>query len=273
MITYYLYHVPGVKIGVTVNIKRRVIEQQGYNESQFEILEESDNIDYISKREIELQTAYGYAVETILYSNLMIKLKKEKNMGILVNGMAASSGPTTKTVTLYKDISEAAPHIVKMGVGHNIIVQGNEHKLDASDANWISKNLLPSKFQEGQCYFFVNAFNKHLADKSTPIKPNLPEGAPMFNDIRKWADDRDLIESGDVKTQYIKLGEEFGELGRSIIKSDDAEFKDAIGDMVVVLTNLCAIKGQFLIEQAIDSAYETIKNRKGKIVNGSFIKE
>ncbi|MCK5788247.1 MAG: MazG-like family protein [Chlamydiia bacterium] len=95
----------------------------------------------------------------------------------------------------------------------------------------------------------------------------------MFNDIRKWADDRDLIESGDVKTQYIKLGEEFGELGRSIIKSDDAEFKDAIGDMVVVLTNLCAIKGQFLIEQAIDSAYETIKNRKGKIVNGSFIKE
>ena len=49
--TYCIYHIPGVKIGVTNNVKHRVEQQQGYTEDEFEILEMSDDINYISKKE------------------------------------------------------------------------------------------------------------------------------------------------------------------------------------------------------------------------------
>ena len=67
---YYLYHIPGKKIGVTKSLARRVERQQGYDSSEYEIIEESDDIDYISDREIELQKLYGYRVDETLYKNL-----------------------------------------------------------------------------------------------------------------------------------------------------------------------------------------------------------
>ncbi len=60
---YYLYHIPGKKIGVTRNLKNRVTLIQGYKENEYEVLEQSDDIDYISDREIELQKSYGYKVD------------------------------------------------------------------------------------------------------------------------------------------------------------------------------------------------------------------
>ena len=81
-----------------------------------------------------------------------------------------------------------------------------------------------------------------------------------------------LYRTGDIKTQYIKLQEESGELAQAILKEDEAEFIDAIGDMVVVLTNLAALKG-LRIEDCIDSAYKVIANRKGSMQNGTFVKE
>jgi hypothetical protein len=57
--TYTIYHVPGVKIGVTIDVKNRVEEQQGYRPGEYEILETSDDLDYISKRELYLQERYG----------------------------------------------------------------------------------------------------------------------------------------------------------------------------------------------------------------------
>ena len=92
-----------------------------------------------------------------------------------------------------------------------------------------------------------------------------------FKLIRQWADNRGLYKGGDTKTQYCKLIEEAGELGRAILKKDQEEFVDAIGDMVVVLTNLAHLGGT-TIEECIDSAYNEIKNRKGKMSNGTFVK-
>ena len=57
---YYLYHIPGKKIGVTRNLRTRVTLMQGYKEGEYEVLEQSEDIDYISDREIELQKSYGY---------------------------------------------------------------------------------------------------------------------------------------------------------------------------------------------------------------------
>ena len=58
--TYCIYHIPGKKIGVTNNPQERITNQQGYEEDEYEILEMSDDISSISRKEIELQKKYGY---------------------------------------------------------------------------------------------------------------------------------------------------------------------------------------------------------------------
>jgi NTP pyrophosphatase (non-canonical NTP hydrolase) len=93
-----------------------------------------------------------------------------------------------------------------------------------------------------------------------------------FQSIRDWAENKGIYSKGDPKTQYIKLCEEIGELAQSILKQDEAEFKDAIGDCVVVLTNLAKLKG-YTIEECINGSYDVIAKRTGKMVNGTFVKE
>lgn len=92
-----------------------------------------------------------------------------------------------------------------------------------------------------------------------------------FNEIRRWAKQKNILDQGDIKTQYIKLQEESGELAEAILTNNKEEIKDAIGDMVVVLTSLSYFGG-FKIEEAIESAYNEIKNREGKIINNTFVK-
>jgi NTP pyrophosphatase (non-canonical NTP hydrolase) len=93
-----------------------------------------------------------------------------------------------------------------------------------------------------------------------------------FTPIREWANEKGIYEKGDAKTQFIKLSEEMGELAMSILKNNDEEFKDAIGDCVVVLTNLAKLKG-YDIEECVNGSYNVIAKRKGQMVNGTFVKE
>lgn len=93
-----------------------------------------------------------------------------------------------------------------------------------------------------------------------------------FEPIRNWAKQRGLYEKGDPKTQCLKLQEEVGELSRALLKQDHGEVIDAIGDIVIVLTNLSEL-AETRIEDCINSAYEVIKNRKGEMKNGTFIKQ
>ena len=94
----------------------------------------------------------------------------------------------------------------------------------------------------------------------------------MFNRIRTWAETRGLYDKGNTMTQYVKLQEEAGELAKALLKDDQPEVIDAIGDMVVVLTNLAHQRG-VSIEKCINDAYKVISKRKGKMVNGTFVKE
>lgn len=93
-----------------------------------------------------------------------------------------------------------------------------------------------------------------------------------FQPIRNWAASKGILEKGDAKTQTIKLAEEFGELGSAILKQNKPEVKDAIGDMVVVLTSIAYFNG-FTIEECINSAYEVIAARSGNMINGNFVKK
>lgn len=93
-----------------------------------------------------------------------------------------------------------------------------------------------------------------------------------FDLIRQWAKERGIYDKGDVKTQLIKLYEETGELSEAILKSNQEDFIDAIGDTVVVLTNLAALGGVD-IEHCIEHAYGQIMARTGNMVNGTFVKD
>ena len=90
--------------------------------------------------------------------------------------------------------------------------------------------------------------------------------------IRQWARDRNLIEGSDLKSQFVKLIEEAGELANAIAKNNRNEFADAIGDMFVVLT-IIAAQNDMWVEDCIERAWREIKDRKGKMVDGIFIKE
>ena len=68
--TYYIYHIPGKKIGVTRDLKYRVEEQQGYGPGEYSVMMKSDNIDFISEQEIYLQKMYGYRVDDEPYNKL-----------------------------------------------------------------------------------------------------------------------------------------------------------------------------------------------------------
>lgn len=94
----------------------------------------------------------------------------------------------------------------------------------------------------------------------------------QFEMIRLWAMNRGLYAKGDVKTQLVKLQEEVGELAKAILKDDTDEFVDAVGDCVVVLTNLARLGG-YNIEHCISSAFNVINQRTGKMVNGTFVKD
>tara|TARA_B110000037_G_C17029397_1_gene468799 strand:- start:145 stop:651 length:507 start_codon:yes stop_codon:yes gene_type:complete len=93
-----------------------------------------------------------------------------------------------------------------------------------------------------------------------------------FQPVRNWAKKRGIFEKGDSKTQYVKLQEEAGELAKAILKNDQEEIIDALGDCFVVLVNLSELCG-YKLEECINSAYKIIKDRQGQMNNGTFTKQ
>ena len=92
----------------------------------------------------------------------------------------------------------------------------------------------------------------------------------LDNLIRSWHHDRNLIEGATDKDQYMKLIQEAGELSDNICKGRD--ISDDVGDMMVVLINIMERNG-LSMEHCLQVAYNDIKDRKGKMIDGVFIKE
>lgn len=93
----------------------------------------------------------------------------------------------------------------------------------------------------------------------------------LTNLIRDWAKERKL-DKADPYKQVLKLGEEFGELCEGMAKEKPEQVLDSIGDMFVVLTIL-SMQLNVSIEECVALAYNEIKDRKGKMVNGVYVKE
>ena len=90
--------------------------------------------------------------------------------------------------------------------------------------------------------------------------------------IQNWAWDRNLIDGSTTDAQMLKLMEEVGELAGGVCKDKADVIKDSIGDVFVVLTIIAAQMG-WSIEECVQAAYAEIKDRKGRMVQGVFVKE
>ena len=254
---YYLYHIPGKKIGVTRNLNKRVTQTQGYKPNEYEVLDQSDDIDYISKRELELQTSYGYKVDIKPYKNLF---KMKVNV-------------TEQTTTFPVPVNKLKGRLMD-GLGMVWKTDFGKILLDVETAQWIASNSHTSMFNSDRSYVYNKAlwefYCKHNSLESLEV--NTDDDSQVFDNIRTWAKVRGLYEKGDQNTQYVKLQEEAGELAKALLKNDQLEVIDAIGDMVVVLTNLAHIRG-VKIEACIKAAYNVISKRTGKMINGTFVKD
>ena len=249
---YYLYHIKGKKIGVTRDLNTRVTLIQGYKENEYEVLEQSDDIDYISDREIELQKSYGYKVDRQSYKNLINKNNKMK-----INA-------TEQTSTFPCPLNKLKGQLMD-NLGLSWETSHGKFTVTKDNIPWIMSNARTSMFNETRCYIYNKAF---LESIKVEVEPTT--GA-RFDLIRQWAKERGIYDKGNSHTQYVKLMEEAGELAQALLNKDSYEIKDAIGDMVVVLTNLAVLEGM-QIENCIDSAYNEIANRTGTMLNGTFVK-
>ena len=259
---YYLYHIPGKKIGVTCNLNKRVTLTQGYNPDEYEVLDQSDDINYISEKEIELQKSYGYKVDRKKYNEL-VKLNK---MNINV---------TEQTTTFPYPVKKLKGNLMD-NIGFEWKSEHGDFVLNLDSIRWIMQNVKTSMYNDNRCYVYNKAFAEWF---KTPelwgddvVDNKTITDSDMFGKIRDWAEQRGLYSKGNSHTQYVKLQEEAGELAKALLKNDKPEVIDAIGDMVVVLTNLAHLQG-VTIEDCIDSAYNVISKRTGKMINGTFVKD
>ena len=252
---YYLYHIPGKKIGVTRDLNTRVTLIQGYSSSEYEVLDQSDDVDYISDKEIELQKSYGYKVDRKKYKNLFKKM--------IIN-------VTEQTSTFAVPLNKLKGHLMD-NLGMSWETSHGTFQLDMQTTKWITDNAVTSMYNDKRCYVYNKAFANFITIISKP-KVCSKKPLKMFENIRDWARTRGLYDKGDTMTQYVKLQEEAGELAKALLKDDQPEVIDAIGDMVVVLTNLAHQRGVH-IETCIAEAYKVISKRTGKMINGTFVKD
>ena len=276
--TYYLYHIIGKKIGVTCDLESRVTKQQGYELHEYEVLDMSEDIDFISKLEIQLQKEYGYKVDEVPYNKLKFN-NKEMNINI-----------TEQTTTFPCPANKLKGQLMD-NLGMSWETDHGDCIITKESIKWIMKNIQVSRYNEQRSYIYNKAFARYFENNNAHDQYNgqcrsgalSPSGiqerckedcdcVSQFDLIREWAERRGLYANGDPKTQALKLVEEVGETCRAILKEDYDEITDGIGDCVVVLTNLAELHG-VSIEDCIEEAYHEIKNRKGKMVNGTYKKD
>ena len=303
---YYIYHIPGKKIGVTTNLKSRVEDQQGYGPGEYEVLARRHDITEAAKYEAMYQRMYGYPVDIVPYDKLNCNKNKLNKMKVNV---------TEQTTTFPCPVNKLKGRLMD-NIGMTWETDHADFVINEYSIKWIMANVKTSMFDKERSYVYNKAFARfydnheaydllggnledvHMRDQYNgktlaggmseqkvpeccdeqnpctcePEFARRPKQKTQFDLIREWADERGLYENGDTKTQALKLVEEVGETCRAILKEDDDEIVDGIGDCVVVLVNLAQLHG-VMIEYCIDAAYQEIKGRKGKMANGTYVKE
>ncbi len=129
---YYIYHIPGQKVGVTVDPRIRVEKQQGYRPNQYEILMTTTDIDEVSKMEIEFQRRYGYKVDRKLYKNL-------NNKEMKIN----STEQTSTFPVSVKDLED----FLNENKGVKWTTHLGEFEITDESSRWILNNIFRSQYK------------------------------------------------------------------------------------------------------------------------------
>ena len=274
---YYIYHIPGKKIGCTADLYERVTNQQGYETGEYEILYRTPDMKAASKMERILQKEYGYRVDLKSYEELSDNKFNLNNMKINV---------TEQTTTFPCPLNKLKGRLMD-NLEMRWQTEHGDVYLDDGLAKWIVKNAKTSMFNTERCYVYNKAMARYIkntvnTERAKAMDLPFPEMNGTyehddnvvfyFDKIRDWAEDKGIYAHGDSKTQTLKLMEEAGEVCRAVLKQDTPEIKDCIGDMVVVLTNLAELC-ELSIEECVESAYDVISKRTGRMDNGTFVKD
>ena len=159
-INYYLYHIPGKKIGVTRDLISRVVEQQGYDLDEVEVLEQSTDINYISDRELELQLSHGYRVDRQKYKDLYINQKpKSNNMNI---------NATEQTSTFPCPVSKLKGRLMD-NMGMTWLTSHGKFEINMDTIAWIMKNATTSMYTSERCYIYNKSFAKYFKTVEFPF--------------------------------------------------------------------------------------------------------
>ena len=140
--TYYIYHIPGKKIGVTRDLEKRVTEQQGYEPHEYEVLMESKDIDHASYLERLLQVKYGYRVDEIPYNELKFN-NKEMNINI-----------TEATTTFPCPVNKLKGQLMD-NIGITWETDHGDFKITKYSIDWIMKNVQTSRYNSERCYIYT----------------------------------------------------------------------------------------------------------------------
>lgn len=90
--------------------------------------------------------------------------------------------------------------------------------------------------------------------------------------VIEWARDKNLLKKENSLPQFMKVLEEVNEVGKALVDNNKEELIDGIGDSLVTLIILAEQNG-LDIEDCLETAYNVIKSRTGKTVNGNFVKD
>lgn len=259
------------KVGLAKDLDDR-LAQQGYTRDEVRIFQEGIK-DLATARMVEktLQKMLGYDRHEE-GEDLVDKALKNRNM---------------KLFKTFEGNTIGFPYSIKMFPG--ILDTGCELQTDKGTykasmvdvlALYQAGHFRKSKFPNGnlQTYVYCKVIDNYFKDKETleEIKNerNVEQSGRLdglIDAIHAWADNRGIL-GGRIETQTLKLGEEFGELQKAVLKDKPEEIKDAIGDIIVVLVSIAHFNGHSVAD-AVQMAYDTISKRTGYTnEKGDFIK-
>lgn len=251
------------KVGLAKDLDDR-LAQQGYTRDEVEIFQE--NIaDLATARMVEktVQEALGYTRHE-QGEDLVDKVLKRRKKMTFKKRFKTFEGNTIGFPVVQEDILDL------IGQGVELETNKGAYKASADDiaALHAAGHFRKSKFSGTlKTYIYTKIVDNYFKDKKKDDK----SVDQLLADIYAWADNRGILD-GNITTQTLKLGEEFGELQKAVLKDRPEEIKDAIGDIVVVLVSIAHFNGHS-VGDAVAMAYNTISKRTGYTNDkGDFIK-
>ena len=310
---YYIYHIPGKKIGVTTNLKSRVEDQQGYGPGEYEILARRHDISEAAKYEAMYQRMYGYPVDIVPYDKLNCNKNKLNKMKVNI---------TEQTTTFPCPTNKLKGQLMD-NIGMTWDTDHGEFIITPITIKWIMKNIKTSMFNDQRSYIYNKAFARFYENNDIYARDKVETSADKFEETRNTVQAfiKAKIESAEKdcdmpveccnkynpcscepefarrpkqKTQFDLIRDWANE--RGLYENGDpktqalklveevgeiarAVLKDDIDEVIdgigdaVVVLTNLAELHDVSIEECIASAYGVISKRTGKMVNGTFVKD